>query len=65
MMIAPPLEYNEIMSNVPERKIITIKEIRKYLAKKHGSTLVSHDSRNIPQHVAQKSCERTEDKILF
>jgi len=37
MMIAPPLEYNEIMSKVPERKIITIKEIRKYLSKKHVS----------------------------
>lgn len=37
MLIAPPLEYNEIMSKVPKGKIITIKEIREFLAKKHGA----------------------------
>ena len=34
MLIAPPLEYNELMAKVPEGKIITIKEIREFLAKK-------------------------------
>ena len=33
MLIAPPLEYNEIMAKVPEGKLITITEIREFLAK--------------------------------
>ena len=28
MLIAPPLEYNEIMSKIPKGKVITITEIR-------------------------------------
>ena len=37
MLIAPPLEYNEIMAQVPEGKLITITEIREFLAKKHDA----------------------------
>lgn len=37
MLIAPPLEYDEIMSRIPEGKLITIKEIRDFLARKHGA----------------------------
>lgn len=33
MLIAPPLEYSELMSEIPEGKVITIKEIREFLAK--------------------------------
>ena len=39
MLIAPPLEYNEIMSKVPEGKIITIKEIREFLTKNMALSL--------------------------
>jgi hypothetical protein len=38
MLIAPPLEYNEIMSEIPEGKLITITQIRDFLADKHGQT---------------------------
>lgn len=37
MLIAPPLEYNEIMAKIPEGKLITITEIREFLAKKHNA----------------------------
>lgn len=35
MVIAPPLEYNEIMRLIPEGKLITTNQIRKYVAKHH------------------------------
>ena len=37
MLIAPPLEYNDIMSKIPKGKIITTKEIRTFLAKKYNA----------------------------
>ena len=30
MLIAPPLEYNGIMAQIPEGKVITISEIREF-----------------------------------
>ena len=36
MIIAPPLFYNEIMNKVPKGKVITIPEIRKYIAKSNN-----------------------------
>lgn len=35
MLIAAPLEYNEIMKLVPEGKVLTTQEIREFLAKRH------------------------------
>jgi hypothetical protein len=37
MLIAPPLAYDGIMKQVPERKVITSDRIRDYLAKKHDA----------------------------
>lgn len=37
MLIAPPLEYNEIMAKIPKGKLITTGQIREFLAKKHGA----------------------------
>ena len=54
MLIAPPLEYNELMSKVPKGKIITIKEIREFLAKKHGA-----------EFTCPMTCERPDDRIPF
>jgi len=36
VVLAPPLEVDEIMKNVPRGKLITIKEICEQLAKKHN-----------------------------
>lgn len=37
MFFAPPLVYDEIMKRVPEGKILTVTEIRDYLAKKNDA----------------------------
>ncbi|MDH7579053.1 MAG: MGMT family protein [Bacillota bacterium] len=37
MLIAAPIEYDEIMKRIPQGKLITSDEIRAYLAKKHNA----------------------------
>lgn len=37
MLIAPPLEYDEVMKKIPKGKLTTSKEIRQYLAQKHNA----------------------------
>ena len=37
MLIAPPLEYNDIMALIPEGNVITIREIREFLSQRHGA----------------------------
>jgi len=39
VVIPAPKEVDEIMKRVPKRKLVTINEIRKGLAKKHGATI--------------------------
>lgn len=39
MVIPAPIEVDEVMRTVPEGKLITINEIRTFLAKKHGATI--------------------------
>jgi len=39
MVIPAPIEVDEIMKKVPAGKLITIIEIRSFLAKKHGATV--------------------------
>lgn len=39
VVIPHPLEVNEIMARVPKGKVITITEIRDFLAKKHQTTI--------------------------
>lgn len=66
MLIAAPLEYNELMSEIPEGKVITITEIREFLAKKHGAEFTCPLTAGIFISLsAQASCERTDNKIPF
>ncbi|MBQ7928024.1 MAG: MGMT family protein [Methanobrevibacter sp.] len=66
MLIAPPLEYNDIMSQIPDGKLITIKEIREFLAKKHGAEFTCPLTAGIfISLVARASCERETDRIPF
>ena len=37
MLIAAPSEYDHIMKRIPEGKLVTIVQIREFLAKKHGA----------------------------
>lgn len=39
VVIPAPIEVDEIMRSVPERKLITINEIREILAQRHGATI--------------------------
>lgn len=66
MLIAPPLEYNEIMSQIPEGKLITVREIREFLAKRHGAEFTCPLTAGIFISLsAQASCERGTDRIPF
>lgn len=37
MFFAPPLYYNELMKKVPKGKLITINQMREYLAKQNNA----------------------------
>lgn len=66
MLIAPPIEYNEIMAKIPEGKIITVKEIRTYLAEKYNAEFTCPMTAGIFISLAARaSCERKYDKIPF
>lgn len=66
MLIASPLEYNSIMGKIPEKKLITTKEIREYLAKKYGADFTCPMTAGIFINLAaQASWERNSDKIPF
>lgn len=66
MLIAPPIEYNEIMSKVPKGKLITSEEIRLYLAKKHNADFTCHLTAGIFINIcANASEERNFDKIPY
>ena len=66
MLIAPPLEYNEIMSEIPEGKLITITQIRDFLADKHGADFTCPMTAGIfISLVAQASNERDFDEIPY
>ena len=66
MLIAPPLEYNEIISKIPEGKVLTIKEIREFLAKKHGADFTCPMTAGIFISLAARaSCEREDNRIPF
>ena len=37
MLIAPPIQYNGIMSEIPYGKLTTAKDIREFFAQKYGA----------------------------
>lgn len=66
MLIAPPLEYNEIMAKIPEGKLITAVEIREFLAEKHDAEFTCPMTAGIFISLsAQASCERQGSRIPF
>ena len=66
MLIAPPLEYNGIMAQVPEGKIITVRQIREFLAKKYHAEFTCPMTAGIFISLAAKaSCEREGNRIPF
>ena len=66
MVIAPPIEYSEIIAKIPEGKLLTIKEIREFLAKKYEADFTCPMTAGIFISLsAQASNERENDKIPF
>lgn len=58
MLIASPMEYNDIMAKVPQGKIITMDRVREFLANKHkaGTTcaLTAGIFSNIVAHASEE-----------
>jgi alkylated DNA nucleotide flippase Atl1 len=64
MLIAAPMQYNEIMARIPEGKITTIDRMRTYLADQAGATVTCPLTAGIFINVcAHASQERETDKI--
>lgn len=62
VVIPAPKEVDEIMKKVPKGKLITINEIRKKLAKKHGATIGCPITTGIFAWIAAHAAEETEGK---
>ena len=37
MLLAPPVDYNQIMGRIPLGQVMTISKIREYLAERYGA----------------------------
>ena len=66
MLIAAPLQYNEIMAKIPEEKVITTDRIRAYLAAKSGADVTCPLTAGIFINIcANASVERDNNQIPF
>ena len=64
MLIAAPVQYNEIMAKIPEGKIITLDRIRAFLAAKAGADATCQLTAGIFTNIcAHASMERDKDRI--
>ena len=57
IVIAKPIEVDEIMKKVPKGKLITINNIRERLAKKHGATIACPITTGIFARIAAGAAE--------
>ena len=66
MLIAAPLQYNEIMAKIPEGKVITVDRIRAYLADRAGADVTCPLTAGIFTNIcANASAERGAGKIPY
>lgn len=66
MLIASPIEYNEIMAEIPQGKLTTTRDIREFLSRKHDADFTCPMTAGIFISLsAQASCERDIDRIPF
>ncbi|OPX88462.1 MAG: hypothetical protein A4E53_01891 [Pelotomaculum sp. PtaB.Bin104] len=66
MLIAPPLAYDEIMKKVPFGKVITINQIRDYLARKHNADYTCQLTAGMFINIAARaSVERGTDETPY
>jgi len=62
MVIAAPLEYDEIMKTIPYGKVITSNEIREHLAKKHNADFTCQLTAGIFINVAANASREREQE---
>lgn len=61
MLIAAPVEYDEIMKKIPQGKLITSEEIRAYLAKKHNADFTCQLTAGIFINIAANASQEREN----
>ena len=62
MFFAPPLYYDELMKKVPKGKLVTVSQMRDYLAKKNNADFTDHMTAGIFVNiVAWASYQRDKD----
>lgn len=60
IVIPAPIEVDEVMRKIPKGKLITINDIREYLAKKHGATIGCPITTGIFANIAAHAAEEDE-----
>jgi hypothetical protein len=61
MLIAAPLEYDEVMKRIPAGKLVTSTELRSYLAKKHHADFTCPLTAGIFINIAANASQEQED----
>lgn len=61
MLIAAPIEYDEVMKRIPEGELITSYEIRDYLAQKHGADFTCQLTAGIFINIVANASQERED----
>jgi hypothetical protein len=57
MLIAAPIEYDEVMRRIPSGRIITSDKIREYLANKHNADFTCHLTAGIFINIAANASQ--------
>ena len=66
MYFAPPLAYDRIMKTIPYGKVVTVGEIRAYLARTNGADFTDHITAGIFVSIAAwASFQRTGDETPY
>jgi len=60
VVIPAPVEVDEVMRRVPTGKLVTINQIREYLARKHGATIGCPITTGIFCHIAARAAAAEE-----
>ncbi|MCD6384113.1 MAG: MGMT family protein [Thermoplasmata archaeon] len=62
MVIPSPVEVDAVMKMVPEGRVITVEEIRKYLARKHGTDIACPLTTGIFVWIAANAAEEIRER---
>ena len=60
MLLAPPRAYDEVMKRIPEGKLLTLPELREYLARVHGADFTDPMTAGIFVQIAAWASEQRE-----